>query len=171
MTKPLGIGSVSAVGICNATLDRIYLHLRGTRDPSEARPEHRLPLAIVAGLLLPIGISLYGWMAEWRLSVWLFLTGAAMIDGATLLVMIPLSAYVVDACGVYSASAMTGIIVTRCLMGTFLPLGEGPLTESFGYGWGMTFFGLLSLCLAPIPLLVMRYGEKWRRGSEVLQGM
>lgn len=94
-----------------------------------------------------------------------------MIDGATLLVMIPLSAYVVDACGVYSASAMTGVIVTRCLMGTFLPLGEGPLTDTFGYGWGMTFFGLLSLSLAPIPVLVMRYGEKWRKGSEVMQGM
>lgn len=94
-----------------------------------------------------------------------------MIDGATLLVMIPLSAYVVDACGVYSASAMTGVIVMRCLMGTFLPLGEAPLIETFGYGWGMTMFGLLSLCLAPIPVLVMRYGEKWRRGSELLQGI
>lgn len=121
-------------------------------------------------MLLPVSISLYGWVAEWGLSVWLLLAAAALIDGATLLVMVPLSAYVVDACGVYSASAMTGVIVLRCLMGTFLPLGAGPLAESFGYGWGMTFFGALSLCLAPIPMLVMRFGERWRRGSEVMQG-
>lgn len=121
-------------------------------------------------MLLPVAISLYGWIAEWRLSVWLLLFGSALIDGATLLVMVPLSAYVVDACGVYSASAMTGIIVSRCLMGTFLPLGTGPLVESFGYGWGMTFFGALSLCLAPVPILVMRYGERWRQGSAIMQG-
>lgn len=170
LTQFPGIGSVSAVALCNASLDRIYVHLRGSGNPEDGRPEHRLPLAILAGLMLPFAMALYGWIAELRLPVWLLIAGAALIDGTTILAIVPLSAYVVDACGVYSASAMTGVIVTRCLMGTFLPLGTGPLVDRFGYGWGISFFSALSLCLAPIPILVMRYGAKWRRGSEVMQG-
>lgn len=83
-----------------------------------------------------------------------------------LLTVIPLSAYVVDACGMYSASAMTGVIVTRCLVGTFLPLATGPLAESLGYGWGFSCLGALSLVLAVIPVLVLRFGEGWRQRSE-----
>lgn len=78
----------------------------------------------------------------------------------------PLSAYVVDASGIYSASALTGVIVIRCLAGTFLPLTVGPLTEEFGYGLGLSCLGALSLSMAVIPVLVFRYGEKWRQRSE-----
>lgn len=158
------------MGVCNVSLDGIYVRLRDSQNGGEGRPEFRLPLAIIAGVILPVAISLYGWIAEWALPVWWLLFGAALIDGATLLIMVPLSAYVVDACGSYSASAMTGVIVMRCLMGTFLPLGAGPLSERFGYGWGMTFFGALSACLAPIPMLVMRYGERWRQRSKIMRG-
>ena len=80
--------------------------------------------------------------------------------------MIPLSAYVVDACGIYSASAMTGVIVSRCLAGTFLPLGMAPLIDHLGYGWGFTCLAALSMCLAIIPVLILKYGEKWRQRSE-----
>jgi hypothetical protein len=82
------------------------------------------------------------------------------------MVMVPLSAYVVDACGLYSASALTGVIVSRCLMGTFLPLAARPLADKLGYGWAFTLLSSLSLALAPIPILVFLYGEKWRQRSE-----
>lgn len=74
-------------------------------------------------------------------------------------------AYVVDAFGLYSASAMTGLIVTRCLMGTFLPLSTGPVVDSLGYGWGFTLFSVGSLCLVPIPVLLFRYGKYLRQHS------
>jgi hypothetical protein len=74
--------------------------------------------------------------------------------------------YVVDAFGRFSASAMTGLIVTRCLMGTFLPLTVQPLVERFGYGFGLSIIAAASLCLAPIPVLVSRYGSKWRQRSK-----
>jgi hypothetical protein len=75
-------------------------------------------------------------------------------------------AYVVDAFSLYSASALTGLIVARCLMGTFLPLAAAPLIERFGYGWAFTCFGALSLLLAPIPVVVFAYGEAWRQRSK-----
>lgn len=154
-----------SVAVCNASLDRIYISLRGSHKAT-GKPEYRLPLAMIGGFGLPISVTAYGWIAQLRLPVPLLLLSVALLGFTLLLAFVPLSAYVVDACGLSSASAMTGLIVTRCLMGTFLPLTTGPLSEAFGYGWGFSILGAASLCLAPIPILVYRYGEVWRQRSE-----
>ncbi|KAF7562279.1 hypothetical protein G7046_g1875 [Stylonectria norvegica] len=161
----LSVGSFVAIAICHTCLDRISVKLRGSRGNPNI-PEYRLPIVIAAGSAMPFVISAYGWIAQYQLSVWFLLTAAAVLDGTTLLILLPLSSYVVDAGGIYSASAMTGVIVTRCLMGTFLPLTTAPLVDALGYGWGCTVFGLLSLLLAPVPMLVMKYGRNWRQRSE-----
>ena len=108
----------------------------------------------------------YGWIAEYRLPVLLLLASVALMGFTLLLTVVPLSAYVVDACGMYSASAMTGVIVTRCLVGTFLPLATAPLAEGLGYGWGFSCLATLSLVLAVVPILILRFGDKWRQRSE-----
>lgn len=98
--------------------------------------------------------------------VYFILASVALVDFSLLLTIIPVQAYIVDACGLYSASAMTGVVVTRCLAGTFLPLCTRPLTELFGLGWGFSCLAALSLALAIIPILLFKYGEKWRQRSE-----
>ncbi|OLN87074.1 putative transporter C1529.01-like protein 7 [Colletotrichum chlorophyti] len=158
------VGSFVSVLVSNFSLDKIYVKLRGT-DPT-GRPEYRLPLVIIGAFTLPLSITAYGWIAQLHLHVGLLLVAVAMLGFTLLMASLPLSAYVVDATGLYSASAMTGIIVTRCLAGTFLPLASGPLVESFGYGWGFTMLGAFSICLAPIPVIIMRYGHVWRQKSE-----
>ena len=79
--------------------------------------------------------------------------------------MVPLSSYVVDAFGIYSASAMTVILVVRCLGGTLLPLAIPPLTEAFGVGHGFLIVAAVYLVLTPLPAAVMRYGMRWRQKS------
>ena len=161
-----GVGSFFSIVICHFSLDRIYIYLRDKNPEGKGNPEYRLPLTIIGGLSLPLAVTAYGWIAHFRLPVALLLTSVGLMGLTLLVAMVPLSAYIVDACGPYSASALTGVIVSRCLMGTFLPLTAGPLAETFGYGWAFTFLGLVSLVLAPVPMLVFRYGEKWRQGSE-----
>lgn len=155
-----------SVLLCNSSLDRIYIRLRDRSSSGKGRPEYRLPLAIVGGLLLPFTVLAYGWIAQLELHVAFLLLSVGSMGCTLLITMVPLSAYVVDACGIYSASALTGVIVSRCLMGTFLPLAAGPLAEKLGYGWAFTILSLISLALAPIPMFVFRYGQKWRQRSE-----
>ncbi|KAK1995241.1 major facilitator superfamily transporter [Colletotrichum falcatum] len=158
------VGSFISVLVSNFSLDRIYVKLRGS-DPA-GRPEYRLPLTIIGSFTLPLSIVSYGWIAQLHLPVGYLLLSVAMIGFTMLMAFLPISAYVVDASGLYSASAMTGVIVTRCLAGTFLPLSIGPMVARFGYGWGFTMLGAFSICLAPIPILIMRYGHVWRQRSE-----
>jgi hypothetical protein len=161
----LGIGSFMSVYVCNYRLDRIYIKMRRA-DDTKGLPEYRLPLTIFGAFTLPLALVAYGWVAELQLPVIYLLASVSLLGFTLLLTTIPLSAYVVDACGPYSASAMTGVIVTRCLAGTFLPLATGPLVNLFGYGWSFSCFGALSMSLAVMPVLILRYGSEWRQLSE-----
>ncbi|KAL0474119.1 major facilitator superfamily domain-containing protein [Neurospora intermedia] len=168
------VGSFLAVLTCNAFLDRIYIALRNCDaaltqpcSPDDClpkeKPEYRLPLTILGAFSMPFAITFYGWVAELSLPLPLLLIACGLIGANTMMTLIPLMAYVVDAFGLFSASAMTGVIVSRCLMGTFLPLAAAPLVDSFGYGWGFMVFGVMSGALAPISVVVFRYGERWRQ--------
>lgn len=159
-----GVGSFIGVTFCNLTLGRIYIQWGSAYGGR--KPEYRLPVAILGAFTLPLAITLYGWITQLHLPVWMLLLSVAILGFTMLLSIIPLSAYVVDAFGLYSASAMTGIIVTRCLASTFLPLSVDPLTKGFGYGWGFTFLGAVTMTAALIPVYVLRYGGSWRQRSK-----
>ncbi|CAK3909922.1 major facilitator superfamily transporter [Lecanosticta acicola] len=164
------VGSVVVVILCNLFLDKIYIRLRDTSRDGLGQPEFRLPFCIFGGFLLSILVALYGWTAELKLPLVINLLSVAGLGGGLTLASLPLMAYVVDAFGLYSASALTAVIVTRCLMGTFLPLATDPLVRVLGHGKAYSLLGAVSLCLAPIPLLVMRYGRKWRQRSKYTRG-
>jgi MFS family permease len=159
-----GIGSCVGIVVCNLTLDRIYMKLR-TVNNGIGLPEHRMPLTIVSVFMLPLAVLLFGWTAENHWPVEVLLLSVGLLGFFLLLCMVPLMAYVVDAFGIYSASALTAVLVSRCLMSTFLPLIVAPLTGKFGYGWGFVVFAAMCFAVAPVPLLVMRYGYKWRQRS------
>lgn len=161
----VGVGSASALFIINGLLDKVYIQLRDANKGVE-RPEYRLPLVIAGSFLFPLAVIMYGWSAELRLHVAFLLVAVALMGALLMLSFLPVMAYVVDAFGLYSASAITALIVTRCLMGTFLPLGAQPAIQKLGYGWGMTILAAVSFAMIPIPLSVFRYGHKWRQTSK-----
>jgi hypothetical protein len=136
-----------------------------------AQPEYRMPLTIAGAFLLPVSVAFMGWTAQnhWPVSVLLFSVG--FLGFSLLIGMVPLMAYVVDAFGLYSASALTAVLIARCLMSTFLPLAVAPLVDQIGYGMGFTVLAAVCMVLTPIPLLVMRYGHKWRQRSPYTQDM
>ena len=158
-----------SVVVCNFALDRIYIHLRKSHK-GIGQPEYRLPLVIIGAFTLPFVIAFYGWVAQLHLPISVLLLAIGLLGTTMMLGFLPLMNFVVDAFGVYSASAMTALIVTRCLMGTFLPLVTEPLVNKLGYGWGFTVLCGASLCLAPIPVLIFRYGPKWRQHSAYTSG-
>ena len=166
-----GIGSIISVTILNFFLDKIYIRLRETdkTNNGKGQPEYRLPLAIIGSLTMPISIALYGWSAQLHLPLGVTLFNLGLLGMTMLLAFLPLMSYIVDAFQLYSASAMTALIVTRCLTGSFLPLAVAPLVKQLGWGWGFTALCGVSLATAPIPILTYRYGAKWRQGSRYTQ--
>lgn len=162
------MGSFAAVTICNLTLDPIYVKLRDAQPHKGARgkPEYRLPLVIAGGFVMPVFVAAYGWAPQLRLALPWSLGALVLLAFAMMFGFLPVMTYVVDAFGLYSASAITALIVTRCLLGTFLPLAVPALVDRCGYGWGFTILAGLLLSVAPIPVIIMRYGPKLRQRSK-----
>jgi MFS family permease len=158
------VGSVIGLIICNRLLDRIYTKLAA--QSVKSTPENRLPLMMISSVILPFVVALYGWIPELDLPVPLMLLTVVLFGVFVIMSMVPLMAYVVDAFNLFSASAITAILITRCLMGTFLPLVTAPLNEKVGYGLGFTILSVACAMLSPIPFLIWRYGEQWRQKSE-----
>ena len=80
--------------------------------------------------------------------------------------IVPMMTFITDAFSDYSASAMTAVLITRCLMGAFLPLAVPPLASEIGYGLAFLVLASACLLLAPVPVLIMRFGPTWRQRSE-----
>jgi hypothetical protein len=114
---------------------------------------------------MPISVALYGWVPDAKWSLYLLLLSVIFMGFFLLLISVSLSAYIVDAFGLYSASAMTIILIARCLGGTLLPLAIPPLTDALGLGYGFVVLAGIALALAPLPIAVMRYGPVWRQKS------
>ncbi|KAI1329425.1 MFS transporter [Xylariaceae sp. FL0255] len=157
-------GSTISVILMNVLVDKVYVILRD-RNKGNGVAEFRLPITIIGSFALPLSMALYGWAAELRAPLMLFLFNVGFMGFSLMFMFLPLQAYVVDALGLWAASGMTAVIVTRCLMSTFLPLATEPLVTAFGWGLGLTILAGVLLVLAPIPILIYRYGAHWRQSS------
>jgi len=120
---------------------------------------------IGGAVILPIIVAAYGWVPYAQLPITVMLLVVALLGFFIIMISVPMSLYIVDAFGLYSASAMTMYLVARCLGGTLLPLTVPPLTDALGLGYGFFVLAIVSLVLAPLPAVVMRYGPNWRKNS------
>lgn len=115
---------------------------------------------VIGGVVLPIGLFLYGWTAEKRVAWIAPIIGTAILAFGAVVIFIAAQTYIVDAFPVYSASALAACNVLLCAGGAFLPLAGPALYNNLGPGWGSSVLGFISLAFVPVPLLLMRYGER-----------
>lgn len=149
----------------NMYLDDIYIKL-GKNNGGITLPEFRLPFIIGGSAFFPLVITLYGWAPYAQWPVYLLLLAVALLGFLMIMIMVPLTSYIVDAFGLYSASALTMYIIARCLGGTLLPLAIPPLIDSVGLGYGFIVLAAVCVAFIPLPILLMRYGMIWRQNSK-----
>jgi fucose permease len=114
---------------------------------------------------MPLAVAGYGWIPDAQWPVYLLLLSVALMGLFLLMISVSLASYIVEAFGLYSASAMTVVLTARCLGGTLIPLAIPPLTDSFGLGKGFLIQAGICVALIPLPVAVLRYGPIWRQRS------
>ncbi|KAG9109695.1 hypothetical protein FRC07_008270, partial [Ceratobasidium sp. 392] len=117
----MGAGFMFGAQIGSRLLDRIYKRLK-KRNNNVATPEMRLPLLAIGSFLLPAGLLIYGWTAQYRvfwlvpdIGVFIFCTG--MIGS-----FLCIQTYIVDTYGLHAASAVAALSAFRSLAGFAFPL-------------------------------------------------
>ncbi|GAP85972.2 putative major facilitator superfamily transporter [Rosellinia necatrix] len=178
--EPLGIGGLNYISlglgffvgaqICAPLQDRIYVALK-RRYGGVGRPEYRVPMMIPGAVLMPVGLIVYGWTAEYK-THWIFPNiGAFLFSAATIISFQCLQTFLVDTYTRYAASAVSAGTVFRSLAGFGFPLFAPSLYARLGLGWGNTLLALLGVLLGwPGPFLLWRYGETLRKRSPFAAG-
>lgn len=126
---------------------------------------------VISIFLIPIGIFIYGWTAEFH-THWIAPNiGTCIFTAGTMIAMQCLQTYVIDTYTRYAASAMSAVNTLRSLCGFVFPLFATQMYKALGLGWGNSLLGFLSIAIGwPVPLLLWKYGPRLRAKSPFAAG-
>lgn len=136
----------------------------------DGKPEFRVPMMIPGGLLVPTGLFIYGWTAQYHTHWIVPNIGAAIFAFGLIISFQCAQTYVIDAYSRYAASATGASAFVRTMMGFGFPLFADSLYERLGLGWGNSVLGFVSLFFGLVaPLLLWLFGE-WLRSKSRFAG-
>ncbi|GAB7359767.1 hypothetical protein MBLNU230_g6938t1 [Neophaeotheca triangularis] len=166
----LGVGFFLGAQIAAHINDRVYKRLKA-RHQDTGRPEFRVPLMMPGTALVPIGLFLYGWSAEYRTHWVVPNIGAAIFAAGQQMVFQCCQTYIVDSYTRFAASGIAATMVLRSLGGFTFPLFAPGLYDALGYGWGNSVLGFAGVVLGiPAPFLLWKYGARLRVKSGYAAG-
>lgn len=174
MYLPMAGGSIVAAFIVGPSLNwnyrrharRLGMELtKGRQDDlsnfpiEQSRIEIGLPLLALSTCVL----FAWGWALQYQASiavpcVLLFLMGVGMIGFSNSSMVL-----VTDMYPGRAGAATAANNLTRCLLGAAATAAISPLIDGVGAGWAFSILGFLYLLGAPVLLLIMKNGIKWRR--------
>ena len=132
----------------------------GTGTP---QPEWRLPPMALGAVILPPALLWFGWSGgvHWASQV----IASYFIGLGLQLIFIAGITYIVDVYQESANSAMSIHVVIRSLVASSFPLFATAMYDRLGVAWASSVIALLSLVMAPAPILFWIYGSKIRRWS------
>lgn len=161
-----GVGFLVAVWFIVPRIDTVYNAL-ARRYNNTPKPEFRLPIANIGSVFIPVSLFWFAWTAETH-QHWLVTISSTFFFGiGQVCVLNSVQNYYIDSFSRYAASAIAAGAVFRSVVGGVIPLFAPAVFDSVGYGWGVSIFGLLSVAIAPAPLLFFYYGERIRKAYAI----
>lgn len=165
----IGLGFFIGTQVCAPLQDRIYAALKRkyVPDGGPGRPEFRVPLMVPGAILVPVGLFIYAWTAEYQ-THWIGPNiGALIFSLGSIIGFQCVQGYLVDSYTRFAASAVGAATVMRSLAGFGFPLFAPAMYQSLGYGKGGTILAVAAIVIGwPAPVLLWLYGAQWRAKSK-----
>ncbi|KAF5002152.1 hypothetical protein FDECE_10714 [Fusarium decemcellulare] len=163
---PAGLGMMVGVLSVGPICDTLVKRAREAQPPEAPyRPEVKLVpwLAVPTGLMLSVGLFIYGWAVQYQVHWIVPMVGVAVLSTGMMGVTTCVQNYLIDSYPRYASSGSAAITLFRSLIGGLLPLSGLRLYDALGWGWGNSLLGFIALGLVPIPVLFYYFGEKIRK--------
>lgn len=128
-------------------------------------PEDRLPLVMLGGILLPVGLFWFGWTSSPTISWVPQVVSAYFIGAGIMLIFTNSIVYIVDIYLSASASAIAANSLLRSVAAAGLPLAGPIMYRNLGTPWATTTLGFICTALMPAPFVFYRYGALVRSKS------
>ncbi|KAH7024535.1 putative MFS transporter [Microdochium trichocladiopsis] len=127
-----------------------------------ATPESRLPPAIIGAVALPVGMFGFAWTnfpsIHWAVCIVL----SAPFGLGCVLVMLPITNYLMDSYTVYAASVLAAAAILRSILGAVFPLFTPAMYQNLGIHWATSIPAFLTLACMPFPFIMHKYGGTLR---------
>jgi len=172
----IGVGSLAGLMMFAWSSDRMLKRRTEQADAISAaageqsggmKPEYRLPMIIPSLVLIPGGLFMYGWTAEYHVHWIVPIIATAFIGVGNIAVFMTIVTYVVDCFTIYAASALAANAVVRSVMAAVLPLAGQKMYLKLGLGWGNSLLAFVAIGLLPIPIVLLLWGERIRKRFEI----
>ncbi|KAF2737374.1 MFS general substrate transporter [Polyplosphaeria fusca] len=140
-----------------------YYRRNAAKHPDDLDPEYRIPLTFPFAAVLPVGLFIYGWAAQYTVH-WIAVDiGVFIFAFADQMLGMPLQAYVMESYSEHTSSALAASQFLRSMSAFLFPLFTPAMYDKMGYGWGNTMLGFACLLVGlPAPALLMVFGKRLR---------
>ncbi|KXX79163.1 hypothetical protein MMYC01_201861 [Madurella mycetomatis] len=135
---------------------------RKAASGSSLVPEDRLPPMIVGAVSLTVGLFWFAWTSSPALSPWPQILAGVPIGVGVQVILLQALAYLIDMYTTRAASAISGTMIVRSLIGGTFPLFAARIYYELGVFWATNLLGICALALTPIPVVFLYYGGKIR---------
>ena len=123
-------------------LNRSYKYMQNRYErrtgSNELQPESRMPFLQLGMILVPIGLIIFAWSAEFHVQWIVPLVGAAVFSMGMLMAYVCVQTYLVDVYDVHAASALAATILARSATSCVFAVTGFQLYENLGYAWYLT---------------------------------
>ncbi|KAL4969624.1 MFS transporter [Aspergillus stella-maris] len=169
----IGIGVGVFIAIACEPIFRNIINLH-RKDPKtgEVPPESMALIVIFGATLLAIGQLWFAWTCQPSTIHWIVPILAGVPFGAgNVCVFIYATNYLARSYGIYTASALSGNMFLRSLMGACLPLAGPSMYKTLGLNWASTLLGAVETVCIAIPVVFYFYGHRIRMASPLIQAI
>ncbi|KAI0749843.1 MFS general substrate transporter [Daedaleopsis nitida] len=163
---PIFIGGVIGVVIYLFVFNPRYVAAIATYAPAPVPPEYRMEPCLYAAPLYALSFFWFGWTSFPSVSFWAPLAAGIPMSIGVVWIFLGLINYTIDAYLYVAASALSATIVVRSVFGAVFPLFATQMYEGMNPRWASTLLGCLALLMAPIPLVLRKYGPRLRERSK-----
>jgi len=165
-----GIGGLAflgvAVGMILAVTYSIWENKRyvkvSEKNQGFAPPEARLPMCMVGGIAIPIGLFWFAWTNYPSINYMASIAAGVPFGFGMVLVFLGIMNYLIDAYTIFAASVLAANAVMRSLFGAAFPLFTTQMFEKLGIHWASSIPAFLALACVPFPFLFYKYGPAIR---------
>ncbi|GIZ48759.1 hypothetical protein CKM354_001180900 [Cercospora kikuchii] len=161
-----GIGMFIGLFLIGGASDKL-LKSKAAKNDGDLKPEYRLLILMYTGWLVPVGLFIYGWTANYQIQWAVPLFGTLLFGIGIIAALVCIQQYVIDAYSLYAASVTAAITVLRSIVGGLLPLAGLSMYDKLGLGWGNSLIAFIALGMTPVPFLFYFYGERIRKSRVV----
>jgi multidrug resistance protein len=159
----VAIGVLLAITYVIVYDNKMYMKKVVASGVGYTTPEARLPMCIVGGIALPIGLFWFAWTNSpslpWAASV----VASIPFGFGMVLIFLSIMNYLIDSYTIFAASVLAGNGIIRSIFGAAFPLFTKQMYDSLGIHWASSIPAFLAVACIPLPFIFYKYGASIRK--------